>query len=224
LKRRIVHALALLTTLLVPALVLASGGEHGGGAEPHINWWHWDMHAPPLGWFLLDFVIFAYVLVRFSKRPIAEAFKSRHEAIKKTIEDNSLAASRAKAKYSTARERLASIEVEARELIKRIESEGTFERDRIIEAARGYAQRIVKDTQTILALETQAARERLRADVARQVLERAEQTLVKTLTSADRERMLDEAISEIENGETAASPRRRVTKDRTSADESGEAA
>jgi F-type H+-transporting ATPase subunit b len=216
--------LAGILVLLAPAIVLASGGGGHGEGVPHINWWTWDMHAPPVGWFLLDFAIFVFGLVYFTKKPIRQAFKARHEAIKKTIDDNTHAATRARDKYATARERLASIERESKELIERIRSEGSFEKERIVEAARDYVQRLHADTKTMLSQETNATRERLRADVAAVVLARAEEVIARELTQHDRERMVDEAIDEIEESEAPPPQRRRGTDRRSSADESGEAA
>lgn len=194
---------------LLPRIVLAAAAEHGA-AEPHVNWWHWDMHAPPIGWYLVDFVVFVALLVYFTRTPLRQAFASRHTTIKRAIEENEAAFARAKATYDESRDKLAAVGREATALISRVKEDGAVERDRIVQAARTYAERLREDAKSIITHETTAARERLRNSVAESALAIAEQTLVATMTDADRTRMIDEAIGEIEKVESlfAAQSRR----------------
>jgi F-type H+-transporting ATPase subunit b len=170
---------------------------HGHGAMA-INWWHMSMETPPLGWFLLDFIIFVGLLVYFTRKPFARAFASRHDTIERAIAENESAFSGAKTEYDQARDKLAAVEREVNALISKVKDDGAFERDRIVEGARSYASRLREDVKGIIANEATAARGRLQKRVAAQALTAAEQVLVQAITDADRTRMIDEAIADIE--------------------------
>ena len=169
-----------------------------------INWWHWDMEAPPVGWFLLDFGLFIGLLVYFTRTPLRKAFAARHAAIKSLIEANDAAYASARVEYESARDKLAAVEREAMQLIARIREDGVVARDRIVESARTFAARLREDVQGIVAHETNAAQGRLRRVTAEQVLVLAEQALVAAITDADRSRMIDDAVNEIEKVESLA--------------------
>ncbi len=220
--RRLRGWYAAVLVALVPVVATAAeteaevGGGHEGAA--HINWWTWDMHAPPVGWFLLDFVVFVVLLVYFTRRPLAGAMATRHEAIKRAIEDNEAAYAAAKAEYDEARTKLAAVEREVSELIARVKEDGAVERDRIVESARGYAVRLREDAKNIIAYEGTAARERLQRAVAERALALATEKLVAAITDADKSRMIDEAIGEIEKVESlAVAAQRRRTAGRSAA-------
>jgi F-type H+-transporting ATPase subunit b len=200
------------------AIVLALGpvamASEGPGA---INWWHWNMHRPPVGWFLLDFAIFVAVLVRFVRRPLSEALARRHNAIAQAIAENEAVYRAAKTEYEETRGKLAAVEREVMQLIARVKEDGTQERDRIVESARAYAQRLREDSKNIIAFEAVAATERLRRGVAEQALKLAYRQLLDTMNDADRSRMIDEAIGEIEKVESLVMAQRRRAAERTAA-------
>jgi F-type H+-transporting ATPase subunit b len=176
------------------------------------------MQAPPLGWFLVDFVVFVALLVHFTRRPLKDAFLHRHLAIKKAVADNEAAFAQAKRQFDESRDKLAAIEHDVAGLITRVKEDGQAERERIVHGGRAYAERLKKDSGAIIAQEATSARERLRNYVAERALAQAEAMLVAELNDADRERMLEAAIAEIEKVEAlAAAHRRRAASGATAA-------
>jgi F0F1-type ATP synthase membrane subunit b/b' len=198
--RRLAGALLPLALTLGPLVVSAAEehAEHGAHASHAINWWHMSMETPPLGWFLIDFVIFVALLVHFTRKPFARAFASRHDTIARAIAENEAAFGGAKAEYDQARDKLAAVEREVAALISKVKEDGVFERDRIVESARSYASRMREDVKGIIANEATAARGRLQKRVAAAALAAAEQALVQSITAADRTRMIEDAIADIE--------------------------
>ncbi len=196
--------------LLWPTVAMAS--EHLGIAEePDINWWSWNVHAPPVGWFLINFFIFASIIFFASRKPIKKALLERHTKIKDAIDANMAALARATSAFNEARDKLGAVDSEVTELIERIKHEGEVERERIVENARSYAERMKKDTESLLKQEATAAEARLRKYLAIETLARAEQLLTAKLTTDDKERMVDAAIAELEHGVVEVlEPKRRV--------------
>src|SRR5690349_3600546 len=87
--------LVALGVALAPWAQAASHAHHGDA--PSINWWAWSAHAPPVGWFLLDFALFAGALVLVAKKPLARAFSERHLRIKRGIAEAASAHAKASA-------------------------------------------------------------------------------------------------------------------------------
>jgi len=192
-------ALALVIVVLaivVPVVALAASA-HGG--EPHLNWWHRDLEAPPIGWFLIDFAAFVALLVYFTRGPLTKSFASRHQAIKQVIETNDAAFAAARGDYETTRNKLAAVEREAMQLFTRVKEDGVLARDRIIEGGRAYAARLRDDVKEIVTQEALRAQERLQKAISEQVLRIAEKTVLATMTDGDRQRMIDEALVDLEN-------------------------
>ncbi len=213
LRRRVSALLALVTVILAPVALWAAEG-HGEGGEIHVNWWKWDMATPPVGWFIFDFICFVALLVYLTRKPFRDAMITRSNAIKRAIDDNQSAFDKAKAEYDKTRDKLAAVDREVQALIAKVKEDGAYERERIIESAKSYSARMREDVKGIIANEANAAKVRLQRSVASRALEVAEQLLVANITDADRVRMIDEAIGEIEKVESlaVAAQRRRAPR------------
>jgi F0F1-type ATP synthase membrane subunit b/b' len=191
-----------LSAALVGAPVVALASEEASGEAAAINWWHWSMETPPLGWFLIDFALFVFLIVYVARKPMRVAFARRHLTIKQTIADNEAAYARADETFHQSRDKLAAIDHDVTELIAQIKDEGGSERDRIIAAGRAHATRLQQDSRAIVAQEASGAGARLRRQTASRVLELAQGLLARHLTEDDQLRLLDQAIAEIESGAT----------------------
>lgn len=173
------------------------GGEHGGG-ELVINWWTWDAHAPPVGWFIFDFVLFVALMVYFLRKPLATAFAQRHNTIKKAVADAAVAHAKASAVAAELGKKRSGAENEVRQLLSQNTADGELERQRIIENAREVAARLEQDAAAIARQEEEKAREKLFAFAARQALDIAEKKLSQELTPADRTRLLEQSLTQLE--------------------------
>ncbi|MBN1959934.1 MAG: ATP synthase F0 subunit B [Deltaproteobacteria bacterium] len=182
--------------LFAPALTLASSSHTG---EFHINWWHWDLLTPPVGWYIIDFLIFVSLLIFFTKGPLKKGFSSRHQSISQAVIANDNAFTAAKNEYETTRNKLAAVESEALQLCTRVKEGGAAISERIITDGRAYALRLREDVKEIISQETQRSRERLQRTLSLQVLETTEKILINNITAADRQRMIDNALRDFDN-------------------------
>ena len=201
-RRLLAGASAAAVLLLLSGVAYAAEGHGGHHGQDHINWWGWDDHAPPVGWFLLDFAIFVGLLVYFTKRPFTEMFQKRHDTVKASIEEAQAAHNKALAFQKEYKEKLARVDQEAKALIEGAKKDGAEERDEIIESAQEYAERLRKDTSSVVDQEVELARERLRQELVEEVLRLAQSRIEKELDDDDRRRLLEQAISDLENGAT----------------------
>lgn len=199
--RRLAAIGVALSSLVAATATAATEGGHAGHGAPHVNWWTWDAHAPPVGWFLFDFVLFVGLIVYYTRGPIRAAFKARHERIKKAITDAESLHKAAAGRYEEYRNKLANVEAEAALHVERGRADGRLEQDQILAAAREYAERLKKDAEGVIASEVEKARARLQHQAIEDLLLRTETMLKAELTAKDRDRLFDEAIATIERSE-----------------------
>jgi len=177
----------------------------GGGGSLHINWWAWDAHAPPVGWFILDFALFVYILYRAGAAPLRGVFERRHVAIKEGLIKASSARKRAEAEHDESQRNLAGTDGEIAALVETARTDGASQRDHIVAEAGVYCARLRRDGQKLAEQETLVARQELGSDIAERSLGRARVLLDEKITDDDRARLLDAAIVELE-GLDAISP------------------
>lgn len=201
---------------LVPAIVMfaasvasAAGGSGEHGAHHEINWWSPNPEAPPLGWFIINFVVFAVGLVVFARKPIRAAFLLRHETVKRQISEAQEAFETATERYEGYQIKLANVDEEAAQFVARGREDGQAERERVLAAGSDYSERLRADSETIVVQEYEGARTRLRREAVAGVMRAAERMLREQLTAQDRDRLVEEAIAQLEEGaKTATKPRR----------------
>lgn len=182
-----------------------AAGGHGGG-EAHLNWWTWDQHAPPVGWFIVDFVLFVGLLVFLTKKPVAAMFQKRHVTIKQSIDEAQSAFARAQAHYGEYHDKLARVEQEIVALVHGAKDDGIAERERIVQAARDYAERLKKDAESTVGQELRDSELRLRFETVNRIISSAESMLRRELGKDDQVRLLEASLRELENGGTPRPP------------------
>lgn len=196
-------------TVAVALVAQASEGHHGDAPSfASINWWAWEVHKPPMGWFLLDFFVFLGGLVYFTAKPLADAFSQRHTAIKRTIAEMASAHAKASSRQQTLRGQLAGLEAEVRQLLDSSRKDGEEERTQLVKDAKEYAERMGKDAGAIATQETERARLRLQQVVLRAALTRAQSLLHEQITAADQQTLIEQAITELESGRALDSLKR----------------
>ena len=179
--------------------------EHPGheAATPHVNWFEWSEHAPPVGWYAINFIVFVGGLLYAVRKPARDAMQKRHDSIKSIIEENQHAFDAAKLRHDTYRTKLAQVDQESRELIDSSKGDGALARDRIIAGARDYARRLRSDAETVAKNDENRARLQVQSDIARAALKSAEDMLRRGITDADRERLFEQSLQMIEQGDVS---------------------
>ena len=191
--------------MLLSGSALAAGGHTIDYDNLHINWWGWDDHAPPVGWFMVNFVLFISLLVYFTKRPISEALKERSIGIKQAIESADKAYQGAKESHANYQSKNEGLEEEISTLKEDSKQAGMKERDTRIKAAKDYAERMRGDAQKVIDQELDKAHVRLKNVVAQKALNLAEEWIRSGLSDEDRQVLAEDAILALESGVGQAS-------------------
>lgn len=178
---------------------LSAQGSGLPPADPHINPWEWSDHAPPVGWFIVDFIIFVWLLVKFTKKPLQATFENRHVTIKRSIAEAAERFEKAEVTHKESQAKLANVDNEASELISSGKEDGTTQKTRLIEEAKAYAEKMRGDSSRLVEQESVRAFSRLQADTVLKALSKAESVLKQQLNSDDQTRLIEQAISDLES-------------------------
>ena len=197
-RRVLAGAMGTAVVLLSVAAHASGGGE--GEHVPHVNWWEWTQKAPPVGWFIVDFIIFVGLLGWLLKGPLTSMFQKRHTEIKDAIEEAQAAHKKAKAHRDEYLDKLTRVDEEIGSLVEGARADGTQTKDAIIRAAKGYSSQLRGDSDAAADQEAQSARIRLKNEVVGAVMTTAETMLDEKLSAEDQQRLLEEAIGTLENG------------------------
>lgn len=201
-RRAAASAAVVVVVLFAAQFALAAGGGHHVELHPEINWWSWDMDSPPVGWFLLNFVVFVFLLARLAGPGIRKGLVARSERIRDGVETNERELADAREEREKWEKKLAAVDEEAKELVANSVSDGEREKEKIIEAAKGYAERLRSDTSTIMEQEAAAAQRDLQREVSLQALDKAEAVLRTSIDEADQKRLFEQAVVQLADGDS----------------------
>ncbi|MET0790452.1 MAG: ATP synthase F0 subunit B [Polyangiaceae bacterium] len=170
--------------------------------EPNLLWRPKGTPVP-FGAMLLNSAILYYLLVRFAKKPIADALKSRKATILRGMEEAGKMKRDAEAQLADYEQKLANVDQEIERVRTDMRASGQAERKRILAEAKEKRTRMERDAQTLIGQELKAAREGLQAELTRAALRSAEATLRSKLTASDQSRLADEYLTGIKSAATA---------------------
>jgi F-type H+-transporting ATPase subunit b len=154
-------------------------------------------HLPTVAdllWPVLNFIIFAALLVRFLRGPVIEFFRERTERLRTGLQ----AGARARAEAEALRTALARDVADLPALRERLRSDlraaAELQRDAILRQARQAADRIRADARQLAEQEFNAAKHALRLEVVDETVRQAMAILREALGPADRDRLVRDFI------------------------------
>ncbi|CAN5464700.1 hypothetical protein BH10ACT11_BH10ACT11_02770 [soil metagenome] len=171
--------------------VLTAAEEEGGSF----------LVSPGLGlmiWTLVLFLVVMWVLAKFAFPPIQEALEKRANAVRENIEASERQRAEADDLLGEYRERLKEAREQADDIVSRARkssdaalaegtAEGKAKREELVAAAR-------QDIET----ETRRSLEKIRKEVADLTVLATEKITRKTLTGDDHQRLVEEALAEVD--------------------------
>ncbi|MEC9465836.1 MAG: ATP synthase F0 subunit B [Myxococcota bacterium] len=197
--RRLATDIMLASAVMLSAsTALAAGAAAGPAYFADVNWWTWDNHKLPVGWFILDFILFIGLLRHFIRKPLKASLENRQATIKAEIEGAAKAHDAAKADHDALQNKLANVDAETSALLERSKADGQLEHDKMVADAQAYSERLKSDSKRIVEQETLQASSRLHSYAVTAALTEAESRLRGSLNEADQARLLEEAIVELE--------------------------
>ncbi|MBA4418091.1 MAG: hypothetical protein C0392_09300 [Syntrophus sp. (in: bacteria)] len=160
---------------------MTSGGE---------NWLDW-------AWKILNFAVLVGILIKFAGKPLKEYLVNRHNAVKEKIEEAERLyrdAGDLKKEYEA---KLARLDEEIDAFKKKIVEETESEKRKMLDEARSFASKIQEQARLNYEQELKEVKGRIREEITRLALNRAEKLVVEKLTKNDNDRMVEEFIEKL---------------------------
>jgi len=170
--------------------------------EPNLLWR--PVGTPvPFAAMLLNSAVLYWLLIRFAKKPIAAALKSRKANILRGMEEAGQMKKEAEERLADYEQKLATVDQEIERVRQDMRAAGQSERKRILAEAKEKRTRMERDAQTLIGQELKSAREGLVAEMSRAALRSAETTLRSKVTAADQSRLAEDYLAGIKSAATA---------------------
>ena len=149
-------------------------------------------------WTLFVFVVAMVILRRAAWPRISEALDKRQRAIEESIDVAERTRTEAEALLEEYRERLKEARVQAEEIVTRARKAGEATERESTEAARAKREELMVQARRDIEAETRRAIQEIRNEVADLTVMATEKVTRKTLTEDDQQRLVKEALDELD--------------------------
>ena len=178
---------------LLPALLIlltaspAAASEEGGGLMEFV-------------WEAGNLLLLLGVLFYLGRKPVLNYLSERRQGIQDNLANSERLLQEAEARLAEWNQKASKLDVEIEELRQMARERAEQERAKILEDARVTAERIKRDAASGVDREVERAKQALRDEAADLSVELAGKLLQEHVTDGDRDRLVDEFVSEIEAG------------------------
>jgi F-type H+-transporting ATPase subunit b len=149
-------------------------------------------------WTIVVFLVLLTLLRKFAWRPLLQALEARQQTIRQSLDD----ADRAKKELQRLQDESAKIvrdaRVEAEAIVSRSRSDAERVKEEIRQKARTDAESIIRTAERQIQLETQQALRQIRQEAAEMSIAIASKLIQRNLSKDDNQRLIDEALKQIE--------------------------
>ena len=154
-----------------------------------------------LAFFAVNFILFVFVLVRFAGPAARKFFADRATSIRAGLSRADKAFAEAQDLANKAAARMAALAADLKKLGSELESETAFQVGKIAELAKSAAERIRRDTAMTSAALSEAARRRVRAQLAESAATLARDLIGRNFQTTDQGRLIDSFMDKLASGD-----------------------
>ena len=181
---------AILAAAFFPRAALAA---EGAGAE-HGSWLL-------LLFFTINFVLFVWVLAHYAGAPIRKFLADRGVTIRSALSRASGALAEAEDLANKAAARMAALAADLKKVADELEQETAFQVGKVAELAKSTAERIHRDTEMSSSALSEAAKRRVRAQLAESAATLASGLIGRDFQPSDQGRLIDGFMDKLGNGD-----------------------
>ena len=149
-------------------------------------------------WTIICFLVVLFVLKRYAFGPIQQMIDTRRERIQQAIAEADNARDEARKLLEEHRKLIGQAKSESEEILVEARRLADAQRDRVKQETEEDRQRRLEETRRQIEQATAQALGEIRDEVGRLSLLAAEKITRKSLTGADQQRLIDEALAEID--------------------------
>jgi F-type H+-transporting ATPase subunit b len=149
-------------------------------------------------WTIICFLVVLVVLKRYAFGPIQQMIDTRRERIQQAIAEADNARDEARKLLEEHRKLIGQAKSESEEILVEARRLADAQRDRVKQETEEDRQRRLEETRRQIEQATAQALGEIRDEVGKLSLLAAEKITRKSLTGADQQRLIDEALAEID--------------------------
>jgi F-type H+-transporting ATPase subunit b len=149
-------------------------------------------------WTIICFLVVLVVLKRYAFGPIQQMIDTRRERIQQAIAEADNAREEARKLLEEHRKLIGQAKSESEEILGEARRLAEAQRDRVKQETEEDRQRRLEETRRQIDQATAQALGQIRDEVGKLSLLAAEKITRKSLTDADQQRLIDEALAEID--------------------------
>jgi F-type H+-transporting ATPase subunit b len=149
-------------------------------------------------WTLIAFGVTAWVLGRFAFPRIQEALDKRQKAIEDAIAESERARAEADKLLDEYRQRLREAREQAEEIVVRARKAAEEHERESLNAARSQREELLEQTRRDVEAEIRAGIQQIRSEIADLTVLATEKVTRRALSADDQQRLVEEALSEID--------------------------
>ena len=149
-------------------------------------------------WTIICFIVVLVVLKRYAFGPIQQMIDTRRESIQQAIAEADNAREEARNLLEEHRKLIGQAKSEAEDILSEARRLAEAQRERVKQETEEDRQRRLEETRRQIDQATAQALGQIRDEVGKLSLLAAEKITRKSLTGADQQRLIDEALAEID--------------------------
>ena len=188
--KRLLFAAAVLATTVLS--LTASAQEHEVSLSPFAG------NVGNAVWTLVIFVLVVVLLGKFAWGPVLALLQQREEFIHKSLSDAKRDRDEAEARLKEYAAKLQSAQREAIGIVEEARRDAERLREELRERARTEADTLIKNAERQVQLETSRAIQQIRKEAVDLSVAIASKLLQRNISKDDNERLIDEALRQIE--------------------------
>jgi len=149
-------------------------------------------------WEVANMALLAGVLIYFARKPLQSYLAERRDGIQENIAASEKLLREAEQRLAEWNAKAARLDSDVEQILESARKAAGQEAQTVIAQAEATAERIRQAAHAVVEREVNVARKRLRTEAAELAVEVAGRVLSEQVTAADRERLVDEFIHELE--------------------------
>jgi F-type H+-transporting ATPase subunit b len=149
-------------------------------------------------WTIVCFLVVLFVLKRFAFAPVQQMIDTRRERIQSALDEADNARTEARELLEEHRKLIGQAKTESEEILAEARRISDAQRERVKVETEEDRQRRLEETRRQIEQATQQALGQIRDEVGKLSLLAAEKITRKSLTGPDQQRLIDEALAEID--------------------------
>jgi F-type H+-transporting ATPase subunit b len=150
-------------------------------------------------WTILTFLVLLTLLAKFAWRPLLQALESRQETIRKSLDDAERARRELEAVQRESEQIVRQARLDAESIISASRADAERLRGEMRQKAREDAEGILRNAERQIQLETNRALQQIRQEAVDLSVTIASKLIGRNLSREDNERLIDEAIKQVDS-------------------------